>query len=138
MKIEDQVDLVVVIKDQPSKNVIRGRVVRIDAKAAAEWSLVGLQVRIQFEDAAKPHLVLKSGILVRVTLGIDAVNGIINRIADGSDYEELTVTDLRPLNEPCVRIPLSLFSMLRGQDATSEYERRALETAWSQDRRTGR
>ena len=45
---------------------------------------------------------------------------------------------IRPMDEPCVRVPLSILKELRGQESGIEYSRRALVRTWSEDRRTGK
>lgn len=123
--------------------VVGARVVRVDARVPAERALVGCRLRVSFIGTLLPGLVLRPGILcvvgVPLALAEQALDEIAEERRDPLDGEPLAFSTqvVRPLAEPCVRVPLSLLRELRGQEATTENVRRALVHVWSEDRRTG-
>lgn len=100
--------------------------------------IVGSVIEIKYDGSKVKNLVFHPGMLFRIPIPEGAVETSLDQIASGKDCVlSLTPDILRPMDEPCVRVPLSLLKELRGQEAGIEYSRRALVTTWSKDRKTG-
>jgi hypothetical protein len=117
---------------------IRGRVVDVQAKAA-ERALVGTTVIVEYSGILLPNMVIRTGILFRLSIPLDKVNAALDEVAEGKEASISVAPEIiRPMAEPCARVPLSLLRELRGQESGTEMSRRALVKTWSEDRRTGR
>lgn len=136
------VETVVCITDSVKKDktfVIRGRIVDLVARASAERALIGSAVSVTYSGVLLPNMVVKTGILFRLSVPIELANAALDEIAEGRDAVIRTEPDvIRPMAEPCARVPLSLLRELRGQEAGTEMSRRALVKTWAEERRTGR
>jgi hypothetical protein len=118
---------------------IEGRVVDVKAMASAERALIGSTLHVRYEGILLPNMILKTGILFRLSIPIDAANAALDSIADGNAASIIVKpTIIRPMSEPCARVPLSLLRELRGQELGTELSRRALVKTWSEDRSTGK
>lgn len=125
---------------------VRAKVVSVVAKVHAEYALVGTQLQLTLSKPPHPTLVtrgtMKSGILFRVEVPVDVAEHALDLIGNNVDIDSLVLefapTSVRPVAEPCVRVPLSVLRELRSQESTVERTRQALLHAWSQDRRTGK
>lgn len=140
------VDLIVCITESqgsPYKGnlKIKGRIIDVSAQVLGERALVGSVVQISYSGNLLPNMVIKVGILFRVSLPLETANAALDDIANGVPPEytiSFTPNLIRPMTEPCVRVPLSLLRDLRGQESFAEMTRRALIKTWSEDRRTGK
>lgn len=118
---------------------ITGRIVDLRVRASAERSLVGAAVKVDYQGVMLPNMVTKTGILFRLPIPLDVANQAIDQIADGAEPTISVTPDvIRPMTEPCARVPLSILRELRGQEAGTEMSRRALVKVWSEDRKTGK
>jgi len=101
-------------------------------------NLTGTSLNLSYNGPYIPNMSFRSGIVFRLALSITDVEQALEAAARG-ETPELTVNPevLRPLSEPCARVPLSILRELRGQEAGIEYSRRALVQAWGEDRKTG-
>lgn len=124
----------------PEQTTMLIRIVTVVAQVHAEHALIGLKARVRFP--SKPWLMPKQGLLVRLQLPVDVAEKALDRLAADEDPEsiemEFSTTSVKEMNEPCVRVPLSLLRELRAQESVSERSRQALLQAWSRDRRTGK
>lgn len=119
--------------------LIKGRIVDVQARAPAEKALVSAPVEVDYQGVLLPNMVVRSGILFRLGIPLEDANQALDLIADGQDpVLRLSPEVIRPMSEPCPRVPLSLLRELRGQEAGTEMSRRALLKIWSEDRRTGK
>jgi len=121
---------------------VSGRIIDVRPQVPAEQALVGVRLVLKYQGTLLPQLALRAGVLCRVELPLAVAESLLDQIANDvlpSDIPPATVRVdvIRPLNEPCVRVPLSRLRELRGQEAGGEMCRRALVDAWSTDRRTG-
>ena len=126
----DAVDVVAVIIDATRKHIerkhqwtIKARVVRVVAQVPAEKALTGLVLNITYNGPLVPNLSIHPGILFRVSIPLADAEKALDEVA---------------MPEPCARVPLSLLQELRGQEAGTEFSRRAIMRFWSEDRRTGK
>jgi hypothetical protein len=140
------VDVVVVLTnivgpDDQRRWQLKGRIASVQSRMTAEKALVGFEVVLHHQGSVLPGLPLRPGVLCRAALSLEKVNEALDQIAGGLDVETATVVfqpeTIRPMAEPCARVPLSLLRELRGQESTTEMTRRALVKVWSEDRRTG-
>lgn len=102
--------------------------------------LSGTIVNLQYSGLLLKNLNFRPGILFRFAMSSVDVENALAEVAEGRE-PEITIDSpdiVRPMAEPCVRVPLSILSELRGQEARIEYGRRALVKTWSEDRRTGK
>jgi len=122
------------------RGTVTGRIVNVmRASANAEYALLGYSIKLDYKSSIRQGLVFNPGFLIRTVISMDIVDSFIDKIAAGDTEEpHIVVDEIRPINEPCVRVPLSLFMSLRGQEAVAEMQRRALVRAWSEDRKTGK
>lgn len=99
----------------------------------------GTKLVLQYNGPIMPKVSLRSGILFRFSLSRAEVETALEAVAR-DEVPILTVEAglIRPLAQPCVRVPLDLLRELRGQEAITEAARRALVDAWGLDRRTGK
>jgi hypothetical protein len=119
--------------------VINGRVVDVKAKISAEKALINSTIEVRYNGIMLQNMVLKVGILFRVSIPLEVANSALDKIAEGADHVISIEPELiRPMSEPSVRVPLSLLRELRGQELGTEMSRRALVKAWAEDRRTGK
>lgn len=119
--------------------LIKGRVVDVRVQASAERALVGTSVDVDYQGVLLPNMVARTGILFRLSIPLAAANEALDAIAEGrTPTIEVAPEVIRPMTEPCARVPLSLLRELRGQEAGTEMSRRALVKVWSEDRRTGK
>jgi hypothetical protein len=119
--------------------VINGRVVDVKAKISAEKALINSTIEVRYNGIMLQNMVLKVGILFRVSIPLEVANNALDKIAEGADHIISIEPELiRPMSEPSVRVPLSLLRELRGQELGTEMSRRALVKAWAEDRRTGK
>ncbi len=147
MTIEDVVETVAVLlrteKLGPKHWALEARIVQVSAKVAAERALVGVVLKMDFTGPMLPHLALKPNVLVRVGVPLDVAERALDAIATTGEEPlgekgievQFHALQLRPMAEPCPRVPLSLLRELRGQEASTEMQRRALIYVWSKDRR---
>ena len=119
---------------------IHGRITSVKSSRMVDHALTDTTCTVVFRAGKmRKHVVLKPGIIFRVMIPDNVVDDTIRKITDGTKpHDSFEARDIHPINEPCVRVPLSLLMALRGQDGTSEAQRRAVAHAWSEDRRTGR
>ncbi len=140
------VDVVAVIIDAARRHVdrkqhwrIKARIVRVVAQVPAEKALTGLVLNIAYSGPLVPHLSIHPGILFRVSIPLADAEKALDGVAENQAPEiALTPDILKAMPEPCARVPLSLLQELRGQEAGTEFSRRALMRFWSEDRRTGK
>ena len=140
------VDVVAVIIDATRKHVdrkqhwtMKARIVRVVAKVPAEKALTGLVLNISYTGPLVPNLSIHPGILFRVSIPLVEAEKALDEVAAEKQPEiALTPDILKAMPEPCARVPLSLLQELRGQEAGTEFSRRALMRFWSEDRRTGK
>jgi hypothetical protein len=93
---------------------------------------------MQYRGPLLPKMVLRSGILCRTEMPLDVANRALDELAaDGTPTALFEPRLVRPLSEPCVRVPLSLLRELRGQEPSTDRQRIALVRAWGDDRKTG-
>ena len=154
----DAVDVAAVVISAEKKHVdrqmqwmIRARIIRILGDRAPRvpleqehWlsinKLTGIAINLQYSGPILTNLSIRSGILFRLSVPGLEVEKALLAVAN-EEEPEIVVTEpevIRPMNEPCVRVPLSILRELRGQEAGIEYSRRALVRTWSEDRRTGK
>jgi len=114
------------------------RIVDMDRSASApvdHWlsplKVIGLSAEATFTGPLLPKLVLRPGILVRLAIPEAVIGAALEAYASGEAAHVMRFTTdvLRPMNEPCVRVPITLLRELRGFEARSEYARRALVDA---------
>lgn len=123
---------------------IRARVISVEAQVPAEHALIGLPLTITFGRTPHSDIVLKPGILFRVGIPVEIAEGVLDAIAAEDDatadkFQAVFEAEmLRPMAEPCVRIPLSLLKALRSQEPRAEASRQALLMLWAKDRWTGK
>jgi len=145
-----EVDAVIILASKGEVRThwdIKARVVRADGpKVSVEqdhWlsmnRLVGTLVNLHYAGPIMKNLSIRSGILFRMSLPVEAVEVALSDIVEGMEPTIMVTSSeiIRPMAEPCVRVPLSVLRELRGQEAGIESTRRALVKTWSQDRRTG-
>ena len=139
----DVVEAVVVLTQaerQGSVWKMQGRIESVRAKASAERALVGLRVSMTYEGRLLPKVYLASGLLTQVDIPLKDAEAALDRLA--AEEKDVTIEFkpvlLKPMAEPCVRVPLSLLRELRGQEAGAETSRRVLVSTWSDERRTGK
>jgi len=100
---------------------------------------VGTTLNIRYAGTVLHQLRLTPGIVFRLSIPKPDVAVALEQIANDQEPELALEPDfIRPMDEPCVRVPLSVLTELRGQEAGIEYARRALVQTWSKDRRTGK
>jgi hypothetical protein len=152
------VDVAAVVIEASKKHVdrqahwtIKARIVRVLGDRAPKVSLeqehwlsinklTGTIVNLSYSGPILTNLSIRSGILFRLAMPAVEVEKALLAVARDEE-PEVSVKEpevIRPMNEPCVRVPLSILRELRGQEAGIEYSRRALVRTWSQDRRTGK
>lgn len=135
---EQAVDTTVCIIEA-KKRKLRVRVVDVHTRVISERALVGSVLDVEYSGVLLPNMILKTGILFRMSVPLDKLNEALDTIANGAEPTiVLTPEIIRPMAEPCARVPLSLLRELRGQEPNTERVRRALVKTWSEDRRTGR
>lgn len=143
---DNLVDVVAVIIDATRRHIdrkhqwtMKARIVRVAAKVPAEKALTGLVLNIIYNGPMVPNLSIHPGILFRVSIPLVQAEKALDDVA-AEQQPEITLTPdiLKAMPEPCARVPLSLLQELRGQEAGTEYSRRALMRFWSEDRRTGK
>jgi hypothetical protein len=141
MNVIDVVEAVVCITSIKKSGdfVINGRVVDVRAKISAEKALINSTIEVRYKGVILQNMVLKVGILFRVSIPLDVANSALDKIAEGVEHLISIEPELiRPMAEPSVRVPLSLLRELRGQELGTEMSRRSLVKAWSEDRKTGK
>lgn len=139
-------DVVAVIIDATRKHIdrkhqwtIKARIVRVVAQVPAEKALTGLVLNITYNGPLVPNLSIHPGILFRVSIPLVDAEKALDEVGAEKLPEIALVPDiLKAMPEPCARVPLSLLQELRGQEAGTEFSRRALMRFWSEDRRTGK
>lgn len=142
---DDVVDVVGVIQDVSAMSLSDGRrtwkrwavralIEGVVAKVPAERALIGQRMRLTYDGVLLAQLALKRGILFRVQMPLLLANAALDRLAQGNPTTiEFQPLFIRPMEEPCVRVPLSLLRELRGQEIGTEYSRRALVSLWNGD-----
>jgi hypothetical protein len=134
----NDVDLVGVIEDvrvieqgQRKTWAVDAIIAGVVAKVPAERALMGQRMHLRYDGVLLAQLALKRGILFQVQAPLALVNAALDLIAEGKEaplrFQPLFI---RPMAEPCVRVPLSLLRELRGQEIGTEYSRRALVSLW--------
>jgi hypothetical protein len=118
---------------------IEARIVSVNAKVPAEAALVGLLMKVDYVGYLLPRMSVRSGLLFRAALPLEVAEAALDQVAkDNEPVITCQVSEIRPMAEPCVRVPLSLLRELRGQEARAEMSRRSLVKTWGEDRRTGK
>ena len=137
---DEIVDVVGVIQDvsATAKDGARKRwgiqalIAGVVAKAPAERALIGQRMSLVYDGVLLAQLALKRGILFRVQMPLALANEALDRLALGEPTAiKFQPLFIRPMEEPCVRVPLSLLRELRGQEIGTEYSRRALVSLWN-------
>ncbi len=132
--------MLVAVRHSPNLWTIKARIINVVEKVPAERALIGCLVDLTYRGTLLPHLALKVGLLIRVGIPLVDAERHLDLIAEGNDpfvapplvFEALV---LRPMTEPCVRVPLSLLRELRSQEFRAESVRSALVHAWTEDRK---
>ena len=115
---------------------MQGRITHVQTRVTSEKALVGAEVVLLHEGSVLPGLPLRTGLLCRATISLEEANLMLDQVAELQESPlEVRPSAIRPMNEPCARVPLSLFRELRGQESNTEMSRRALVKVWSEDRR---
>lgn len=142
-EVIDAVDMVAALDDIHVMQLSNGRktwkrwsmkavVTSVVAKVPAERALIGQRLHLSYDGVLLAQLALKRGILFRVQVPLALANDALDALANGAPKPiEFQPAFIRPMDEPCVRVPLSLLRELRGQEIGTEYGRRALVSLWS-------
>lgn len=123
----------VALKEVTSKKspwTLHGVIVAVETIYPAERGLVGSSVVIQYAGRILPNQVLKQGLLFTVDVPISEVNALLDARVAGALPLHLPVVAISPMKEPCVRVPISLLTELRGQVAATEMSRQAITSIW--------
>lgn len=119
--------------------VLDSRIVSVKAEVPAEKALIGSRLLVNYSGVLLPNMVLRTGILFRASIPLADANKALDVVAEhGSAEIQISPDIIRPMAEPCARVPLSLLRELRGQEVGTEMSRRALVKMWSEERTTGK
>lgn len=111
---------------------VQALIASVVAKAPAERALIGQRMSLVYDGVLLAQLALKRGILFRVQMPLALANEALDKLALGQPTAvKFQPLFIRPMEEPCVRVPLSLLRELRGQEIGTEYSRRALVSLWN-------
>lgn len=154
--LDEPIDVVAVVISAQKRHVnrkpqwtVKARVIRILSESpklsveSESWlsilKFTGTVVNLTYSGPILKNVSIRPGILFRCSLPQREVEQALEQIAQ-DETPELHVRPevIRPMAEPCVRVPLSILRELRGQEAGIEYTRRALVQTWSEDRQTGK
>jgi hypothetical protein len=113
------------------------------ARVQENWlsitKLSGTRLAISYDGPILPKMSIRSGILFRIALDSDTVAQALETVAQGQvPTMSIMASVIRPLAQPCVRVPLEMLKELRGQEVSLEMAKLALVDAWETDRKTGK
>lgn len=109
-----------------------GVIIHVVAQVLSERALIGQ--RIIFWPKKSDNIHFHKGFVLSTDLPLALVEPALNTLsAGGSGPFEAGALDVFSVAEPCVRVPISLLRMMRGQEAYTERQRAALTSMWDKE-----